>query len=78
VCAYCNYMLVSSVDWDGGGAQAKSLQAFVVDLRIDLVSRIPPNHVVEYEFAAGMSVLPRIWNSQDVVLEDNDCLTIGD
>lgn len=78
MCACCNCMLVSSVDLDGDGAQAKSLQAFAADLRIDLVCRIPPNHVVEYEFAAGMSVLPSIWNSQDVVLEDNDCLAIGD
>jgi hypothetical protein len=78
VCACCDCMLVSSVDLDSGEAHAKSLQAFAMDLRIDFVRRIPPNHVVEYEFAAGMFILPRIWDSQDVVLEDNDCLAIGD
>ncbi len=47
------------------------------DLHVHFICRISPDHMLYYEVAAGMLVLPRI-ESQDRLLVDDDIITFGD
>lgn len=49
-----------------------------MNVRIDFVSCVSTDHVIENESATWMSLFPAIADPQDVVLEDDDCLSLSD
>lgn len=49
-----------------------------MSVRIDLVCCVSTDHVIENESATWMPLFPAIADPQDIVLENDNCLSLGD